>query len=346
MPRVAEAPPVAGLKAAWDARLDDHVIAIAWSPDGSRLAAASVSGPISLFSGIDGARVLDLPGHRHGTMAISWSADGTLLASGGQDGKARLWNGVTGEMVAEVDGGAQWVECVAFSPVKQFLATAAGRKLRLWDATGNLLLEYPDHPSTITDIQWQPNQLFFATAAYGRLSTFRCETPVPAKEFAWKGSILRIAWSPDGNHVATGNQDATVHFWYRKSGKDLEMSGYPAKVRELAWDSGGRFLATGGSPVVTIWDCSGKGPAGSRPIELKGHYELISALAYQHKGPLLASGGRDGRVGIWNPSKSTRHVSGVELKSAVTQLAWSRDDTRLAAANEGGQVIVFLPEAK
>ena len=346
MPRVAEAPPLAGLKAAWHSKLEDHVIAIAWSPDGSKLAAASVSGPITLFSSIDGGRIVDLPGHRYGSMAISWNADGTLLASGGQDGKARLWNGATGEMVAELDAGAQWVECVAFSPVKQFLATAAGRKLRLWDGNGNLLLEYPDHPSTISDIRWQPGELFFTTAAYGRLSTFRCDNPLPVKEFAWKGSILRVAWSPDGNHVATGNQDATVHFWYRKTGKDLEMSGYPTKVRELAWDSGGRFLATGGSPIVTIWDCSGKGPAGTKPIQLKGHYELITALAYQHKGSLLASGGRDGRVCIWNPRKSARMLSGVEFTSALTQLAWTSDDTRLAAANEGGQVAVFLPEEK
>ena len=40
------------------------------------------------------------------------------------------------------------------------------------------------------------------------------------------------------------------------------MYGFPTKVLELSWNSTGRWLATGGSSSVILWDCSGKGPAG------------------------------------------------------------------------------------
>lgn len=31
---------------------------------------------------------------------------------------------------------------------------------------------YPEQPSTISDMQWQPDSLFFTVAGYGKLSTF------------------------------------------------------------------------------------------------------------------------------------------------------------------------------
>ncbi|MFN3323266.1 MAG: WD40 repeat domain-containing protein [Bryobacteraceae bacterium] len=338
----SEAPSAPPFAVHWEAEVGDHVVRMAWSPDGSKLAAAAVGGPVVLFDR-SGRLLFELPGHALGTLSLSWRADGRMLATGGQDAAARLWDAESGRLVYELEAGRQWVEQVAFSPTRDYLVTACGRLLKLWSgADGRLLLDYPDHPSTIADVQWQPGDYFFATASYGQLATFRPDSPDPVRSFEWKGSILTIAWSPDGNYVATGNQDASVHFWYRKSGKDLEMTGYPAKVRELAWDSSSRYLATGGSAVVIIWDCGGKGPAGTRPIQLDGHANKpLRALAYQHRGSMLASGGQEGRVCLWRPTKHTGLIRMSELGSSITQLCWAPDDRSLAASSANGLVRVF-----
>ncbi|MBM3785390.1 MAG: WD40 repeat domain-containing protein [Acidobacteria bacterium] len=347
MPRALAFPPVIApeLRQSWEARLGDHVVQLGWSPDGEMLAAAQIGGPISVF-GSDGRLLLELPGHSIGTLAISWSADSRLLASAGQDGCARIWDAPTGAQLHQLKGGAQWVEHIAFSPSRDYLLTGAGRFLKMWNGSGQHLRDFPDHPSTISGIAWQPRELFFATAAYGQLANYHAEKPEFGKAFAWKGSILVVTWSPDGNYLATGNQDASVHFWYRKSGKDLEMTGYPAKIRELAWDSESRFLATGGSPVVTIWDCGGKGPAGTRPIQLEGHERFLSALAYQHKGRLIASGCQGGAVYVWNHHLPQRPLRGSQLGSAITQIRWAPNDRMLAASTEAGLVRVFEKSEK
>jgi len=340
---LGKAAPVA-VEPLWESNVGGHAIAAAWSPDGTRFSAASAEGPVTVFDGQSGHRIAALPGHNSGTTCLSWRFDGRVLATGGQDGKIRLWDPISGEPRRALEAGAAWVEAVAFAYHKDWLATAAARSLRLWNSDGELLTEYPRHPSTISDIAWQKDERFFSTAAYGQLAIFRAGEPLPVKTFEWKGSILRVVWSPDGNYVATGNQDASVHFWYRKSGKDLEMSGYAAKVRELAWDASSRFLATGGSPVVTVWDCGGKGPAGSRPLQLDGHNALPSALAFQYRGPLLASGCKDGRVCIWRPAKGEDLLHSIRLASSITQLQWSPDDRQLAAATSEGDVSVFRIE--
>ena len=50
----------------------------------------------------------------------------------------------------------------------------------------------------------------------------------------------------------------------------------------------------GGGEVPTVWDFSGTGPAGTKPLQLDGHRANVSGLAFQHTGPVLASGGEDG----------------------------------------------------
>jgi WD40 repeat protein len=326
----------------WKADLDDHVIALAWQPGRALLlAAASVSGPVTLFDAATGTPARALPGHGFGTTALSWRYDGALLASAGQDGKARLWDPAAGEERAACAGGAAWVEHVTWHPKAFVLASAAGKKLRLWAGDGQLLREYPDHAATIADLAWRPRTGELTSGAYGGVALWSTDNSEATRRLEWKGSVLKLAWAPDGGRLAHGNQDATVHYWLLATGKDLEMAGYPMKVREVCFDPTGRYLATGGGDRVTVWDCSPPGPAGSTPLSFEGHEGPVAALAYQGNGPLLASGGQDGRVLLFQPGKFKKSVARSEAGAAVAQLAWSPDDRLLAVGTEAGGVVVY-----
>jgi WD40 repeat protein len=146
-------------QAAWQAQLEDHIISLAWSPDGQWDAAAVVSGPIKIFYAKDGALVCPLKGHYSGTSKVGWSADGKRFASAGQDGKTKFWDLINGRVLRSMDGGAAWVEVIAWNAghgSAAVLASAAGRKIRLWNSEGVLLRGYRDHASTISAIQWVP----------------------------------------------------------------------------------------------------------------------------------------------------------------------------------------------
>jgi WD40 repeat protein len=325
----------------WRQAIDDHVIDLAWTPDGSTLAAASVSGPITLFDVSTGNTRQVLPGHGFGTAALSWHPDGKRLASAGQDGKIRIWDATTGREVIAMDGGSAWVEHVAWGSKVNYLVSAAGKKLRVWSADGAGTKVYPDALSTISDVVWSPRGKEFAASGYGGVTFFRPDADRPVNQFPWKSSILTLAWSPDGKMLAGGGQDATVHFWYVKSGEDLQMAGYPSKVRELSWDATSRYLATGGGEAVTVWDCSGDGPAGSTPLSFELHEKPLSAVAFQYRGPILASAAPDGKIALWYPGGSEKVLGVADLGEAVSRLAWSPGDGRLAAGGEAGIVALY-----
>jgi WD40 repeat protein len=325
----------------WDASIDGHVISLAWSNALGLIAAASVDGPIALFDAKTGQVRHHLLGHGFGTADLAWSADGKHLASAGQDGKVRLWDPTTGRQILEMPGGAAWVERVAWCPTSSLLASAAGKKLRLWNLAGEMICEFPDHPSTIADIRWKPNDTVLASTAYGKLFLWSPEQQNAVREFDWQGSMLALAWSPDGAYIAAGAQDCTVHFWLMTTGDDLQMAGYPTKVRELAWDAQSRYLATGGGPTSCVWDFSGKGPAGTTPVQLEGHQDNITCLAYQHRGEHLASGAEDGLLLLWHPSRQHGSLALVKHAAAVSQIAWADDDKRLAVGTADGSVLLY-----
>ena len=210
------------LREYWTATISDHVIDLAWSPDGKYIAAASVLGPVTIFEGHRRAVIHAFEGHEFGTMSIAWRPDGKVLASAGQDGKIRLWDMTSGEATYSLDGGAAWVEHLSWSGgEKPILASAAGRKLKLWNAVGEPVREYPDHQSTISGLQWKPRVKQLASITYGGATLWDPQQSEALHRLEWQGSSLVIAWSPDGKHIATGDQDSTVHFWIMSTGEGL-----------------------------------------------------------------------------------------------------------------------------
>lgn len=331
----------------WEARVSGHVISLGLSPNGSMLAAASADGPITLIAQDTGRIHIEMAGHNGGTAQVEWRPGADTLASAGMDGKVRLWKGATGEQVTLLDCGTGWVECLAWSPRGEYLATATGRRLRLWDFTdsnseGRLIREFPAQESTISDIGWKPGtEDVLASCGLNGLSLWSPTGETCTRHLPWIGSMLRLAWSPNGKYIVTGNQDSTIQFWLMETGKELRMWGYPSKIRELAWDSKSRYLATGGSATGVVWDCSGKGPAGSKPLLLDFHAALLTQLVFENEGLMIASGCQEGLVAVWRLGKDSRPMRTAHLGSAVTQLLWAGGNSRIVAATADGQVMVL-----
>lgn len=332
--------------ASWKATLPDCAAALAWSPDGRQLAAATLAGPVVVFDAAGGRVVAEHAGHVGGALAVAWSPDGTQLATGGQDGRVVLHRAGVVTVIdgdGDGDGDGDWVEHLAWSAAGDLLSMAAGRRVRVLTAAGAIATEVTGYASTVTALFWLPGKRELVTSCYGGLQFTQIGRAEWTRQLDWKGSILTARPSPDGRHIATGNQDNTVHVWETRSGKDLQMSGYALKVRELAWAADSTLLATGGGTVITLWSFAGKGPADQKPAQLVGHEERVTGLEFA--GQSLVSTSEDGTMRRWSRCDGWRLVRTESAGTPLTALAVSRDGRRLAAASDAGTVLVWSQES-
>ena len=325
--------------------LGEHVRELAWAPDSRQLVAALASGELVLLDPMSGTVARRWAAHSFGVQRVSWSSAGPLILSSGEDGLARIWTLEAGAPVTELKFKG-WVEHAAWSPDGRLALLAAGRVLRIIDTAGATVFETSDHASTIASALWRPDGKGFLTACFGRVQIFRLGETAPYQDLRWKTAHLAVAWSPNGRHVAAGSQESTVTYWKLpfEEKEPLHMSGYPHKVRALSFDRENRWLATGGGELITVWSLTGKGPAGSTPLQLKGHAERVSTLAFQCRGDLLASGGLAGDVWLWRIGRGDGGIRVAQFGSEITALAWAPDEKALAVGTAAGE-FVSLPIA-
>jgi WD40 repeat protein len=324
------------LPVVWTQRVYDYATALTASNDGSLVAVGTGSGEVQVFDCHTGRLHFKTSAHAGGVLGASFSPRAQVLATVGQDGYARLHD-AAGQVLAEIFGGAPWVEQLAWAPDGRHFATSSGRTARVWTKDGAPICETEAAESTITGIGWNRKSSQLATACYGGVRIADARAGKTLRHFAWQSSLISLAWSPNDTVIACGTQECSVHFWRVASGKDSEMSGYASKPRALAWDADAAMLATGGDAAVSVWSFRGKGPEGKPPTMLVGHEALCTVLAFHPKVPLLASGGDDTRVLLWNPRSPERQLVGCGLLAeTVTGLTWTQGGKLLVATDAEG----------
>lgn len=329
----------------WIVEISDFVASVSWVKEGRALAVAGSSGPITLRAAADGALVDSWAGHDGGTFRAVFAPVGSRLLSVGQDGQVRFWEPGHLAAQAEVKVPSSWVEQAVWAPDGAAAAISAGKQVMILRPDGTVLHRLSPLPSTVSGIVWRADGRELAASAYGRIQIWDSVSGQPKEPLLWKTSLIAISWSPDQRWIVAGTQEQSVQIWEMpfRPGNELAMSGYPGKVRSLAWHYSSRYLATDGGPEIMVWDCGGRGPAGSTPRILEGHQARVSVLTYQKSGHLLASGAEDGRVLLWNAGKSTSPLCQIRMPDGITCLDWSPDGQTLAIGCRSGAVGVVKP---
>jgi WD40 repeat protein len=341
MSRIEKSQP---LQRMWEAQGSDYVSTLAWSPDATRVAVGHADGTLAIYDALDGRKIWCHDAHAMGVGSLAWSPDARILASGGLDNSAALWAPDEGTELRRLKAGRGWVQNLAWSE-RGILATTAGRELRLWDAQGGELHAFEPASSTLTGLCWQGEDRLM-TSCYGGIELWRTDAAKPVRLYAWKGSLLQLAVSPDRRTLAASTQENAIHLWDAESADDFQMSGYPTKVTAIGWRHDSRYFATGAGASLVIWDFAGAGPQGTEPLTVAAHTARINTIAFSHADACMASGGDDGILAVYDTG-SHRRVASRREDVAVSVLAWSPDDCAILVGYASGRLnLSASPEAQ
>jgi WD40 repeat protein len=266
------------------------------------------------------------------------------VITGGDDGRL-VWSRREGvELIAEAKG--RWIESIAAAPGMSLMAYGAGREARVIDLADPAFSRVFAHERSVADVALDGRARRLAVATYGGAALWYAriaeQQPVMLR---WAGSHIGVAFSPDGRFLMSSMQENALHGWRLSDAKDMRMGGYPAKVRSLAFLSGGRMLATSGAPGVVVWPFAGAdGPMGKQAMEI-GYDEtaLVTRVAAELEGTMLAAGLGDGR--IWAADVSSGRRADIRTESGPPISALAIHGRRRVAwgDEEGGAGVEEVP---
>ncbi|HOX42732.1 MAG TPA: protein kinase [Myxococcota bacterium] len=279
----------------------DEVREIAFSPDGRRLASASVDHSLRVWDLAPGGGARVLGQHADRAYSVDWSPDGRLLASAGADAVVRVWDVDAGRELLALGGHTRRVMAVRWSPDGQRLASCGlDHELRLWDASAprpEPAAENP--PERVEAVDFGPGGLLALARADGLLELRAVADGALVRTLrADRGDVFAVAFSPDGRRLATGGWDGVVRLWGADDGRlAAELRGHRLWVQSLAFSPDGRWLASGGGDGdIRLWPADGDGPSRL----LRGHTRVVGDLRFDGGGRRLASGGTDGSLRVWD----------------------------------------------
>jgi WD40 repeat protein len=305
--------------------------AVAWSPDGLRLASNSSLGVVRIWDVRTGKQIRrwqETSGDWHVSAdtrgLVGWSPDGKTLSVGSQ-----LRDPLTGKGLRPLS--AEGITSLEWSPDGKTLACGNRYKIRLWEAaSGNELNRFEGHSPSATSIAWSPDGNMLASwgSEGNSARLWEVASGKLLRELAHSGTVTSVTWSPDGKTVASGNWD-TVWLWDVSTGEALRRLAHPGIDVAVAWSPDGKTLASGNWESVRLWDiATGK---QRRQVEHSCH---VQSLAWSPDGYKLALACREGSTRLLDATVGGELGRLEGYSYAIRALAWSPDGGMLASADD------------
>jgi branched-chain amino acid transport system substrate-binding protein len=155
-------------------------------------------------------------------------------------------------------------------------------------------------------------------------------------------AVSSIAFSPDGQTLATGSLDNDVRLWQLSDRtRKRTLEGHTNSVLSVAFNTNGQMLASGSwDNTVRLWRVSD----GTLLNSLEGHTGSVKSVALSPNGQILASGSSDNTVRLWQVSNGQLLRTLTEHTGSVFSVAFSPDGQTLASGALDGTVRLWQLE--
>jgi WD40 repeat protein len=274
-------------------------------------------------------RTLDFCGGN--VLSVAFSPDSKTVASGSKDKTIKLWEVNTGDLLQTLKAHQGTVQTLAFSPDGSLLASGSeDNTVKLWHIKEGKVKETLKEPpesflTNLTEILKGEQKNLFILEEH---------------------QIFSVAFSPDGERLASGNWNRNILLWEVRSGNVLhfingrfkhfwepkgdEQGGHTDSVNSVAFSPDGHTLASGGfDKAIKLWDVE----TGTLLKTFKGHGDAVLSVTFSPDGNILASSGYDKSIKLWEIASGKILQTMRGHKKGVTSVSFNPDGQILASGS-------------
>jgi WD40 repeat protein len=290
----------------------DLIEALLFSKDGKLLISSGYR-EVNVWDVASGAIVKRLTGFADRVVALDLSPDGRFLATAGgaptQDGEVKIIDLNTGEPVLTLKTPhSDTVFGVRFSPNGSMLATASADKfVKVWAVKTILPTELPSTAiasvARLVTLNGNPASLLGRqTASLARLQTTEWKLQSPGdllKSFeGHTHHVLDVAWRADGKVLVSAGADNVMKVWDFERGEQVRsIAGHAKQISRLAMlTSSAQAISACGDAGLRQWNIDN----GGNVRNFGGATDFLQAVAATPDGTLVAGGGQEGIVRLYN----------------------------------------------
>lgn len=334
---------------------------LAFSPDGSWLAAAGRDGSIHLWmmSKFEHSQFEQyaqpfppkqiLAEHTHRVHRLAFSPDGKQLASAGGDSTIRLWQIATGQTVDVLHGHQAEVTDVVFNlDGSSLLSSSNDRSIRVWDAGSGRELHklgsFTDGATSALDFSPDGGKLVSGSDD-GSIRVWGMEKQECILKLQEQFSyIFSVAYSPDGKTIASASLDRTICIWSAETGAlQHRLMAHKSEVSSVAYHPTKPLLASAShDQTVRLWDIQ----TGQAVQVLNSPSGALWSVAFSPDGTMVASCSSNSGVYLWSMDEYSTLTTLTGQKDLVWTVAFSPDGKWLAAAGAEGTITLWDLESR
>lgn len=287
----------------------DTVLALAFSPDSTRVISGSTSPQATIWT-VKAERSEPMPQKHTGAITtVAWSSHANWVATGSQDKSISVYNAATGD-VGTLVGHESPVTKVTFSPSGESLASSTDWVIFVWNPmTKQKVAELKGHQFCIWSFVFSPDGSKIATASEDLTSrVWDAETGIQITRRNHADTVTSVAFSPDGKEVVTGSSDAMPVSWDPLSGqprqvfhdqRDAETEKQSSPTELVMYSPDGSFVASGHADgSVRLWDAD----SATLLARYTGHLGKVRSIdfAYNKGSEYVLTSASDGTIRIWD----------------------------------------------